>query len=281
MRRLVLTGGLMVVLTVAACASPPDRQAQAPDSTPLIVFRSSGVGPRHPMEAMNPAAPLVVVSPDGVVFALVDHPDARITRAEYRSAVLTDEGIRQLLSAASEAGLEGSDRDLGFLGIADVQGAEIEVRWPAGVHRTTAQGFWETFGEESLTDEQRRGREALRAFTGRLVDLEGWLGTELQIGFEPYRPDRWALLVAPVSESDGSLWSDAVVRDWEGAPLASLGRVFGGDPSVRCAEVDLAFAEGVLSSNAAEVAWRSDGATYHVYVRPLLPHEPDCSAAHQ
>lgn len=280
MRGRLVAAGLLATLILAACAAPPDRRSREPDATPLLLFEARGVAPRHPMEVMNPAAPLVVLGSDGVVYALVDHPDARFTRAEYRTAVLSSDGIQQLTSEAARAGLEGSDRDLGFLGIADVQGAVVEVNWPVGLHRTTAHGFWETFGEESLTDEERTGRVALRSFTDKLVDLESWLGAELQIPFESYRPDRWALVFAPVSEADGSLWTDALVRDWAGAPLDTLGRAFGGDPSVRCAEVGLTVADPLLATNSAEVAWQSEDVLYHVFVRPLFPHEEDCSAAH-
>jgi hypothetical protein len=99
------------------------------------------------------------------------------------------------------------------------------------------------------------------AFQARL-DPRSWPASDVASGPSPYKPSQVAVLASRGAVADGP------VRTWPLAPLGKGTKV----GAALCTVV----ASGKAPATSPGTAWRSDGATYTVRLRPLLPDEHSC-----
>lgn len=155
---------------------------------------------------------------------------------------LTPEALRRLLDGARSAGLDrshtvGSDR------IAD---AVIDVVTMGGATTRIIQ------------PESQAGPEA--RFLRRL-DPARWPASDQSAKPKPYTPEKTAVLAGEMTEGGG-------VREWPLEPLGDGVRVAGAICTLAPSRK--------LPDTKPGAAWRSEGKTYSVRLRPLLPGESSC-----
>jgi hypothetical protein len=278
-----------LAILAGSCAPAQQAPIDHPNGSHEVVLRVErrGVGPMHPEEVVVPRAPWFTLFGDGRV--IVENPqETQGFVSTFTSYALSEEGIQRLLREARTAGLEGEDRELDASGGTDVDPTTHVLVVTSGSRHTTSAWSLEGTGEyeEGLDAETSRRREALRGFVARLADLGGWLGEDVLSGPEPFARDEWAAVWGAVRDPDvDGPWSEELlgefrVRPW---PLESLGAL--GDPhpqleGVRCALVRGAELPELRRHIEEGTLWDSDGVTYWLYARPLLPDETECWAAH-
>ncbi|MGP4026966.1 hypothetical protein [Actinomadura sp. 3N407] len=172
--------------------------------------------------------------------AIVASEGARGGLTEYR---LKPEALQRLLDGARAAGF-GRSHTVGSDRIAD---AVITV---------VTMGDAKT---RIIQPESQAGAEA--KFLKRL-DPAGWPASDQAAPPEPYTPERTAVLAG---QTPGT---GATVKEW---PLGPLG------DGVRAAGAICTLApSGKVPETRGGVVWRSEGGTYSVRLRPLLPGESSC-----
>lgn len=289
MRRNVLVVASLGILA-GSCALSGGGPIDHPRSSHEVVLRveRSGVGPMHPEEVIVPRSPWFSLLGDGWV--IVEEPDQM---SEFVTAYtvlrLSEEGIQLLLREARAAGLEGEHRELDASGGTDLDPGTHVIVVAGGSRHVTSAWSLEAIGElyeEGLDGETLQGREDLREFLSKLVDLAAWLGEDVVSGPEPYEATQWAVVWAvardPVEDGpwNEEMLEDFRVREWPLERLAQWGDPHDQRKGLRCALVEGRALEELRRHIEEEMLWESDGVTYWVYARPLVPDETDCWAAH-
>lgn len=205
-------------------------------------------------------------------------PNLRVLR-------LSEEGLQQLLAAAGDAGLIGESRHYPNDFVADASTTAFTVN--AGGQTAVVTAYALGLDNETVTEEEQTELEQIVAFVERMIDLTSWLPESAIV--EPddaYQIDRLQAVVGAevfgVTAGAGGTpvppvaWPLATPLDVFGEPYEAGGLVDG----ARCAEItgdDLATLLPILQRANVYTPWQSDGQTYQVLFRPLLPDEPACA----
>ena len=189
---------------------------------------------------------------------------------------LTEPAIQAILQAASDAGLLGADASYPYPCIADAGTTTFTVVAEGATHTVSAYALGtDAGGACDHTDAEARAK--LQGFASKLGDLESWLPagsvgasqgytpTELRVYVQPYQPDP-QLQETPV--------------DWPlSEPLATFGEPNSNMTDSRCGVVsgdDFATLYPLAASANELTPWRSEGTSYGLIFRPLLPDEHTC-----
>jgi hypothetical protein len=133
-----------------------------------------------------------------------------------------------------------------------------------------------------ITAEEAFARAKLLAFSERLADLPGWLGTDVAAADGPFSFDSIRVFVTPADPVATDAGVTPTVVDWPlaqplasaGVPLDGMGRA--GTRCVLLSGDDLATARPALEAANQLTYVRSAGVTYSMRPRPLLPDEAGC-----
>lgn len=194
---------------------------------------------------------------------------------------VTEEGIQRILASALEAGLSGPDRSLENDRIADAPTTTFTVVAGGDTHTTAVYALGiDVDGPEDVTDQQE-DRQRLRQFQQRATDLQQWLSADQISALRLFEPERMRLFVEPGAPDRPEPGLQQPELAW---PLDVDLTAFGEPHTLegyRCGVVAGADLQTLLS--VAEGAnqltpWVSDGQTYKVLFRPLLPHESGCES---
>lgn len=271
-----LTVLLISLVVVAAACGGDSRTATVPTEPRLMLLVDArGPGLYHPFDLLQPLVPRLALYSDGML-VMVEQSDE--VHATYRAARVRTEDLADVMAAASEAGLAGPDRDLGFSGVADSVTARITVAHDNGTHTTIADGFWDGVGDQ-YTPAERSARQAALDFLSQLTDPDMWW---LVDETDDYVPDTWAALWSNVVDV-AELPFAAVTEPWplDGDPRTSGTVVSAGD-GARCVVTSGPRAADLLTALRPGTIWEHDGDTFYLYLRPLLRHEAtDCASASQ
>ena len=180
---------------------------------------------------------------------------------------LTDSELRTVLQAAADAGLAGDDIHFDYPLVADAPTTYFTLVTDGVTHSVSAYALgFESAGQ--LDPAPAAARQRLARFRARALDIAGQIGSSQPYGFER---------VAVYGEvADAGEPPD--VRDW---PLDDLGNALAdtGLGVFRCAVFsgeDLRVLLPELERASTATTWQSEGLTYVVYLRPLLPDEAGC-----
>ncbi|MFC4050683.1 hypothetical protein ACFOY4_13385 [Actinomadura syzygii] len=223
-----------------APASSPSPTASLVDRSPSaekLVLRWRRTGGFAGVGGPGSVPEFSLYSNGRVVVASAGQPQGKLT--EY---LLKPEAVRRLLDDARAAGL-GRSHTVGSDRIAD---AMITVVTMDGATTRIIQA------------ESQSGPEA--RFLKRL-DPAAWPASDQAAKPKPYEPAKTAVLA-------GETAGTGTVKAWPLAPL-------GGGVREAGAVCTLAPARKVPATRP-DVAWRSEGKTYSVRLRPLLPAESSC-----
>ncbi len=197
-------------------------------------------------------------------------PNLQVTR-------LTEEAVQAILEEADKAGLLGHDASYDNMCIADAPTTTFTVVADGATHTVSAYALGTDTGADACEGKDAEARAALQAFAEKLGNLESWLPQGSMGPSEEYTPTEMRVYVQPY-QGDPEL--DQATVEW---PLATPLETFGDpDPNltdIRCGVVSGADLDALLplASSANELTpWTSDGTSYGLLFRPLLPDEHTC-----
>lgn len=195
-------------------------------------------------------------------------------------ATVTEEGVREILEAARAAGLAGPDRSYDCSAIADAPTTTFTFADSSGTHVVSAYALAEELDCPGLGESERDARAALLDLQNRLSDLRSWL-PEGSVGEDrPFEFDELRVFVGAYDTIPEDPYLEQPVVDWPlSQPLASFGEPVADLEGFRCGTVqgeDLARLLPLAGSANELTPWASDGSTYHLLLRPLLPDENRC-----
>lgn len=191
---------------------------------------------------------------------------------------ITEDGIQALMRAALDAGLDGDHQytDMGSVAVADATTTVFTFTIDGATHVMKAYALgMGTDQTPGMSDAEFAARTRLERFRSSLLELRHTLPAGSVGDDTPFTPSGLRLFVT--DHRAGDMKEPAL--DWPLAtPLSSSG-----DPSENagyaCLAVTGADLDAVLplAQSANQLTpWRSDGATFTVLFRPLLPDESGC-----
>ena len=208
---------------------------------------------------------------------------------------ITEEGVQAILEAARDAGLMDGDKDYGDMCIADAAttvfttnangstsvvsayALDVGVAGATGAEGSGAGGSTGAPAGTCGSKEDAKARAALAGFQATLGDLKSWL-PKGSVGEETsFDPTEMRVYVLPY-QGDPELPQEPM--DWPlGTPLSGFGEPLANDPQTRCGvvsgdEFEQVYAAGQTANQLTP--WESDGTTYRLILRPLLPDERGC-----
>jgi hypothetical protein len=202
-----------------------------------------------------------------------------------QAQTITEEGVQQILRAASAAGLLGPDhRYLTPIAIADAPTTTFTLVAEGRRHVISVYALGQT-GPGSTASAEARARAALASFQSKLGDLALWLPKGSIGPSQPFAFDRLRVFVTRATEpgpTAGVPLTEPALTWPVASPLSTFGAQLK-DPlaAYRCGVVqgsDLTILMPLIRRANELTPWRSDGRSYQLVLRPLLPGEPDCPA---
>ncbi|MBM4408651.1 MAG: hypothetical protein FJ038_08675 [Chloroflexi bacterium] len=300
-----LTGLLLAAVSLTACVagpgaslpgsspsapptgSPAKPPIQHPTGRDALVLRITIDGGFVPPHVILTTLPVLSIYGDGRVIVQGAVP------AIYPGPVLaplwvrtiTEAGLQKVLAAAAEAGLLGADRhyDDGGL-VADAPTTTFILNAGGGTHTISAYALAEAeMAGPNLSKEDAAARKALRAFLEAVTDLPKLAGESELTAEHPYTPHAVRVFVSdePPFVDENNPEQDPIAWPLK-APLAKFGSMQGepGGFQVQCGVVEGADLDTLLPLIAKAntlTPWTSEGKSYSIYVRPLLPDESGCA----
>jgi hypothetical protein len=286
-------GVLLVMLLVVACGgTPAPSRTPAPSGTPGPSGTPTLAPSATPSASPTPSADLAVVRieqtggmlppwetvswlPSVVLYAdgrLITHgpmieiypgpalPNLQVTQ-------LTPQGVGQVLQAALDSGFSGPDRDIGDL-VLDAGATVFTITTADGTHVTRLHGH-------------NQGPEVAAAlrFQEALLAPREWFQGAVVGEDRPFEWDRLQVLSVPMTADQ--MPDPALVNEveWPLDPLADLGVVLEPGQEYRCAVIegdDLDVLRPHAQAANQLTLFESEGETYQLRLRPLLPGEDGC-----
>jgi hypothetical protein len=205
-----------------------------------------------------------------------------------RQVVLTEAGIQQILDAAREAGLLDGDKEYTNDMIADAATTVFTVH--AGGKTTTVSAYALGIADNPRwTEAERVAIAKLQDFASQTFDLTFWLNpANIASGDQEYPIDRLQVLAEPAAPSTGTPEAGDPAEnqppmDW---PLSTpipealtVTDLFRPDFNFTCGVLTGEDAATLLdAARQANILtpWVSEGASYLLWFRPLLPDETGC-----
>jgi hypothetical protein len=173
-----------------------------------------------------------------------------------------------VLDWASEAGLQGEDRQLGEP-LLDAGVTQFTIVRPEGTHRTAVTNL----------DEPGLEIAAAAQFLALMQDLRQWLPDDIASDGAPYEWDRLRIISSP---ADPTVVADpelATEMDWPLEDLATLGISLSEPAQYRCFVVegdDLVTLRPMVEQANQLTMWNSGDEQYQLTFHPMLPDEQDC-----
>ena len=188
---------------------------------------------------------------------------------------LTEAGVQAVLRAAARAGLLGPDRTFRRAGISDMPTTVFTL---SAEGRTHVVSVYDLGGASpGVPAAERLARRRLADLEARLRDLSSWLRAGSYSKEGPFVPGSMSLFVRPYV-ADPNL-SEPPERWPLSTRLATFGRPSNDLPGARCGTVRGHAAAAVLDLARRTnqlTPWRSDGSSFSLMFRPLLPDQAGC-----
>ena len=192
---------------------------------------------------------------------------------------VSEDAVQAILAEAERAGLLGRDASYEYPCIADAPTTTFTVNAEGATHTISAYalGFEEGSGQASCAHVDTDARAKLSAFWQKLGDLRSWLPTDTVGEETAFTPTQMRVYVRPYQ---GDVELDQQPVEWPlSTPLASFGDPDPNLSDTRCGVVsgdDLAALLPLAQSANELTPWTSEGTSYGLIFRPLLPDEHTC-----
>lgn len=278
----------LLALVAGACGgltsgAGPDGGIQHPTGAAELVLRVEVGGGFVPAEVAVAQIPPFSLFGDGRV--ITEGPRIQIfPRPALPNLLVTrvsEEGVQRILEEARDAGLLGPDRHYDYPFVADAPTTTFTVVAEGTRHVVSAYALgFELTGGPPPDEESRDPRSALAEFEARVLNLRSWL-PEGSVGEEEFFAfDELRIYARPWTARDQPAELEPTVKEWPLAQsLAEFGRPVDFPPDTRCGSVqgkELETLLPTLQESNELTLWRSEGATYRLVLRPLLPDESGC-----
>jgi hypothetical protein len=270
------TGAGGPTATPAASSSPAATATAAPSPSPvgdadvavIRIEQTPGMLPPwesmrwYPYVALYGDGRLIVQGPQMDIYPGPALPNLQVTH-------FSQHAVEQALAWAAEAGLSGEDRQLGPM-ILDAGALLFTVTTPAGTHRTSVTDM--SFDDPAI--------HALQKFQDVMTSLATWLPDDVASDAAPYQFDRMRVISFPADPNTLPDPAFATTVAWPlDSDLATLGVSWSEPAQYRCFELsgdDLATALPIFATANELTLYESGGATYQLYLHPLLPDDEAC-----
>jgi hypothetical protein len=193
------------------------------------------------------------------------------------SMKVSAEGVRRIVAAARKAGLDGPDRTYRNPTAGDVGTTTFTFVDKGKVHTISVAGLGLEQSDPSIPEGERRARAALQQFDAKLGNLRGWLPAGSISREQPFQYQRLAVFVS--TQPSGELLEQRELAWPLDRTIADLAEPVAGAPDISCAVVsgeDLAKLRPLVGRANELTPWKSDGKTYWLRFRPILPDESGC-----
>lgn len=274
---------MSLLLLVTACGSQGEAanagdpgQPEASHPADAAVFQMTAIGGFGMPSALASRIPSVSVYGDGRVISegptTLIYPGPALPNLQVHP--IDPEDVSTLLESARAAGVDGAV-DFGTPTLADAPTTRFTVRGANGTEQIDVPALTEA-GDDApgLTADQRAARTRLRAFVTSLTSDSGPLAPTQGDSAQPYVPTMLAGIAEPYTDPEG-LGQPEVA--WPGPTLP--GEPLGADTGPGCVTVTGDALQTLLAAAAETTAaapWTSDGKSWMVQLRPLLPDETNC-----
>lgn len=265
-----------LALSTAACGSGGGA-LDYPTGEIEVVAQVSVGGGFVPVDYNLTQIPGFTLYGDGTV--VVNGPQIEIypqpALPNLQTTTISAEAIRELLSAAKEAGLFAKEVDYGLPGITDMPTTTITINAEGATYVSDIYALGMEPGASGLSTQQQQARATVNEWTGKLYDLTAFETGE--IVWAQYEFTSLAIFSLPFDPSTAPAENDVQPNrlDW---PLGDLGTL--GEPvqpegyrRVVVSGADLDSLKSLLEQATQITLWKSGDREYHLYFRPLLPHE--------
>jgi hypothetical protein len=277
-------------LALAACGrlsgtgsgSPPPTgsPSQTPDAG-LLVFRVNSVGGFVAPQLLLLRLPTFSLYADGTVITEGAQTEIYPQRSlpPLIATHVSRAGVQAIIRAAQAAGLVGPDKAYNGAIVADAPSTVFTLIVDGHRTRITVNALGSPAG--TMTAPEARARAALEDLSSKLTNLRPWLPAGSVGKDTPYIGTALRIFVTDGAPQDGGGTLHEPDVEWPLAtPLASFG-IFEPLPSgpVRCGSVegaDLAKLMPKIESSNQLTPWVSDGKSFGLAFRPLLPDESGC-----
>lgn len=277
----------LVALVTAACADSTsttsnDGGIQHPTGTDQLVLRVETGGGFTAPEFQLRLIPEFSLYGDGTI--VTPGPQIEIYPPPALPSVQTqpvsEDGVQAILQAAIDAGID-TDHDMTDMGSTMVADAAtttftISVNGTTNSFGVYALGMFDGNCPQGMAQKECDARTSLSSFVTQLADLQTWLPSGSLGETTTYEPSGSRVYVGDVRR-DADLPQQKVTWPLD-PPLASFGEDTGA--GYRCGPVtgaDWADALEPLAAGTNELTpWTSDGTSYGLLFRPLLPDETGC-----
>jgi hypothetical protein len=277
-----VVGMLLVASISVACAaraaSPPTR---SPMTKGLVLRVDKRGGFLAPAVALT-HTPQFSLYADGLVFvegAQIEIYPGPATPPVFSMKVSAD-GIRRIVAAARKAGLESPDRSYRNRTAGDVGTTTFTFVDKGNVHTISVAGLGIEASDPSIPESERRARARLQQLDATLGNLRGWLPAGSISREQPFESERLAVIVS--TQPSGEQLEQRELTWPLDRTIADLAEPVAGAPAISCAVVsgeDLMKLRPFVGRANELTPWKSDGKTYWLRFRPLLPDESSCPLA--
>jgi hypothetical protein len=272
--------------TQGPTSSPSAPAIEHPTGKDALVLRITIDGGFVPPNVTLTTLPVLSIYGDGRVIVqgpqLMIYPGPAMPNLQVRN--ITEEGLQKVLAAAVEAGLLGPDAHYDDGGmIADAATTTFYLNAGGRLHTISAYALSEQENAgPNLSKEDAAARELLREFFNKVTDLPSLAGADELTAEQAYEPHAVRLFISdqPPYVDESNPEQDAIEWPLE-TPLAEIGQPIGENNPLG---LDCALIEGadldtllpLLEKANPLTPWTSEGKTYSLFVRPLLPDEAGC-----
>ncbi|MEV7230154.1 MULTISPECIES: hypothetical protein [Polymorphospora] len=284
-RRIRATATLSVLLLTAAACAQGGNDAGGPDPGPVSLesdvaaIRVDYTGGFSTPGMIAARLPLIAVYGDGRVITqgpqVMVYPGPALPNLQVQTINAND--VDALIERALAAGV-GQATDFGQPPVADAASTRITVTTSDGEKVLEVYALEETPEDGAgLNATQVDARAKVKEFVASLNDLSGTLGAGAVGAPQPYVPTAVAAIAEPWVAGDPALPAPPEVA-WPGPALP--GKPVGPGLEVGCVSADGEAATKVLSAAGTATSatpWTSEGKSFTVHLRPLLPDETDCA----
>ncbi len=267
---------LAIVISVAACGSGGGSLDYPTGQTDVVVQVSVGGG-FVPVEYNLTQIPGFTLYGDGTVVVTGPQIDIYPPPAlpNLQTTTISAEAIQEILSQAKEAGLFANDVDYGQPAITDVPTTTITIDSGGVTYISNLYALGMEEGASGLTAEQQQARATVIAWESQLYDLTAFEPGETV--WAEYEFSGLAVFSLPFDPSTPPDETDVQPNrlDWPLGDLSTLGEPVQpeGYRKVVVSGADLDTLLPLLEEATWITLWKAGDREYHLYFRPLLPHE--------